>query len=147
MFLAQLIAATTTASTAAPTNFSHSLDLSWVIPVAISVTALVSPIFVSHINNQHAYKLRQLNIEHEEEEKKMKLNHEAMQRQFEVYYADKRTAFSELMKKAGKFSTRKQNFGGGCSDRERILYTSLITTLGRQLNQELESTKPVIKCE
>ena len=184
MFLAQLIAATTTASTAAPTNFSHSLDLSWVIPVAISVTALVSPIFVSHINNQHAYKLRQLNIEHEEEEKKMKLNHEAMQRQFEVYYADKRTAFSELMKKAGKFSTRKQTlddyealhsavdnailfcnsdtqellisfmervdkeiFGGGCSDRERILYTSLITTLGRQLNQELESTKPVIKCE
>ena len=98
--------------------------------------------------------------------------------------SDKRTAFSELMKKAGKFSTRKQNlddyealhsavdnailfcnsdtqellisfmervdkeiFGGGCSDRERILYTSLITTLGRQLNQELESTKPVIKCE
>lgn len=70
MFLTQLIAATATASTATPTNFSHSLDLSWVIPVAISVTALISPIFVSYINNQHAYKLRQLNIEHEEEEKK-----------------------------------------------------------------------------
>lgn len=38
-------------------------------------------------------------------------------------------------------------FGGGCSEDERTLYTSLITKLSRQLNQELESTKPVIKCE
>lgn len=114
----------------------------------------------------------------------MKLNHEAMQRQFEVYYADKRTAFSELMKKLVnsqlenktlmitkrfilplimQFSSAiqtpknslfllwngliKKSSVVDAADRERILYTSLITTLGRQLNQELESTKPVIKCE
>ena len=111
----------------------------------------------------------------------MDLDHEAIQRQFEVYYADKRTAFSELLKEAGKFSVRKQNinnyealhsavdnailfcssntqeflisfmeqidtkiFGGGCNNYERTTYTSLIMALAHQLNQELESTKPVI---
>lgn len=178
MFLNQLIATT---STVTSTTSLQPLDLSWVIAAVISIAALISPIAVAAINNRHALKIRQLDIAHEEEKKKMDLDHEAIQRQFEVYYADKRTAFSELLKEAGKFSVRKQNinnyealhsavdnailfcssntqeflisfmeqidtkiFGGGCNNYERTTYTSLIMALAHQLNQELESTKPVI---
>lgn len=167
--------------------FSHPIDLSWTITGIIGCAALFSPIAVALINNHHAYKMRKLDIAHEERKTQMALAHEAAQKQFEVYYADKRIAFSTLLKEAGNFSTHKQDlddysslhsavdnailfcnsdtqkflisfierideeiFGGSYTDRERTVYTSLITALGHQLNKELASTKPTEpfgKCE
>ena len=165
--------------TASNFSFSHPVDLSWAITGIIGCAALLSPIAVAVINNHHAYKMRKLDIAHEERKAQMALAHESVQKQFEVYYADKRIAFSALLKEAGNFSTHKQaldNYcslhsavdnailfcnsdtqeflisfleridkeilGGSYTDRERAVYTSLITALGHQLNKELASTKP-----
>ena len=164
--------------------FSHPLDLSWVITAVIAIAAFLSPVAVALINNHHAYKMKKLEFCHEENMKKLSLSHEAAQKQFEIYYADKKTAFSEVLRSAGNFTASKQSleryqnvhsavdtallfcdsqnqktlisfmdkidnevFGSGSSREERTMYSSLIASLGCELNKELTSTKQIVEHE
>lgn len=74
------------------------LDVTWSITAIIAACSLISPILVAMINNRHHTKIRQ-----------MELSHDESMRQFEIYYADKKTAFSNFLNAAGRFSSDKSD--------------------------------------
>ena len=98
-----------TSSTANVVNALPPLDLSWTIPAAIAVVAFLSPIFVAIINNRHARTMRQMDITHQETLKKMESDAALIEKQFSIYYADKKVAFSDFLHAAGQFSLTTQS--------------------------------------
>lgn len=90
-------------------NAFSSFDLSWTITAVIAIAAFLSPIFVAIINNHHSRLMRKMDIKHEEKLKDIDAHLELSKKQFDVYYADKKNAFSNFLLNAGKFSASKQN--------------------------------------
>lgn len=84
------------------------LDLSWAITTVIAITAFLSPIVVALINNHHAAKMKQMEFVHEENLKQMEQSRQMAEKQFEIYYADKKSAFTEFIQAAGDYSTGKE---------------------------------------
>lgn len=79
----------------------------------IAIAAIVSPTLVAIINNTHQTKLKILEF-----------RHDSRVRQFEIYYADKKAAFSEFIRAAGAFA----------SDRaDTSAYADLLSALNRAL--------------
>lgn len=74
------------------------LVITWSITAIITVCSLISPVIVAVINNRHHTEIR-----------KMELSHDESMRQFEIYYADKKTAFSNFLNAAGHFSSDKSD--------------------------------------
>ena len=89
-------------------NAFSSFDLSWTITAVIAIAAFLSPIFVAIINNYHSRLMRKMDIVHEEKLKDIDAYLELAKKQFDTYYYDKKTAFSDFLSAAGKFSTNKQ---------------------------------------
>lgn len=98
-----------TSSTANAASTLPPLDLSWVITATIAVAAFLSPIFVAIINNRHSRIMRQMDIMHQETIKKMESEAALIEKQFSIYYADKRAAFSDFLQAAGHFSSTTQS--------------------------------------
>lgn len=86
-----------------------TLDLSWTITAVIAVAAFLSPIIVAFMNNRHAHIIRQLDIAHAETLKKMELESAFIEKQFTIYYSDKKMVFSNFLQAAGNFSMYKQS--------------------------------------
>lgn len=85
------------------------LDLSWIITTVIAIAALVSPIFVALINNRYNVRLKNLEFTHVETLKQMELSEKLSEKQFEIYYSDKKTAFSEFLLAAGSYTIDESN--------------------------------------
>lgn len=82
-------------------------DITWTITAVIAVSSFLSPIFVAIINNRHHAKIRKMELEHDEYMHQLNLNQQSIVKQFDVYYADKKEAFSEFANTAGIFSMGK----------------------------------------
>lgn len=68
-----------------------SLDITWTITAIIAVSSFLSPIVVAIINNRHQARLRKYELEHDRQIKQIDLNQQALIRQADVYYADKKS--------------------------------------------------------
>ena len=179
-----LTAISTAANTISTAPDLPSIDLSWSVTVAVIFASCFSSIAVAMINNHHARSMKKLELVHEEKQKQMELAISSSEKQLGIYYADKRTAFSDFLNAAGLFSMSKHStkayeqlhssldkallfcnaetqqsllnfiqyvdndvFGVDGNKTVRQSYTSQLTKLAIQLNQELDSTKPVIDCK
>ncbi|WP_302327699.1 hypothetical protein [Enterocloster lavalensis] len=85
------------------------IDLSWAITAVIAIVAFLSPIAVALINNFHTAKMKRLEFEHVEKLKQMEQLQQLTEKQFEIYYTDKKSAFSDFCQSAGVFSMGKQS--------------------------------------
>ncbi len=85
-----------------------SIEITWTITALIAVSSFLSPIAVAIINNRHHTKIRAIELEHDERLKQIDLHQQALIRQADIYYADKKTAFSAFAKASGAFSLSKQ---------------------------------------
>lgn len=79
----------------------------------IALAAIVSPMLVAIINNSHQAKLKTLEFKHD-----------SRVRQFEIYYADKKAAFSEFIRAAGAFASDRADTSS---------YADLLSALNRAL--------------
>lgn len=68
------------------------------ISIILAICALFAPSITAVINNRHAEKMKRLDLEHE-----------AKIKQFEIYYADKKTAFTDLINAAGKLTSWRRS--------------------------------------
>lgn len=73
------------------------IDLSITISVIVALAAIISPIFVTIINNIHHTKTRRLELEQELSVKKLT-----------ILYEDKKHAFSNFLLNAGKVCTNEE---------------------------------------
>jgi len=69
-----------------------SINISFTITAIIALIALISPIFVTIINNRYQIKLKQI-----------ELNNNIQQKKFETYYIDKSNAFRSFLNNAGQY--------------------------------------------
>ena len=69
-----------------------SIEISFTITSIIALMALISPIFVTIINNKHHLKLKQI-----------ELNNNIQQQKFDTYYLDKSNAFRSFLINAGQY--------------------------------------------
>lgn len=88
-------------------------DITWTITAIIAVSSFASPIAVAIINNMHHAKMRKMELEHDE-----------YLRQLNIYYADKKTAFSNVLKAAGDYSGDKQSL-----DKYGVLHSAVNNAL------------------
>ena len=86
-----------------------TIEITWTITAIIAVSSFFSPIAVAIINNRHHAKMRKMELEHDRTMYQLKLQEESILRQSQIYYSDKKTAFSEFTGKAGLFSMGKQS--------------------------------------
>ena len=84
-----------------------NVNITWTITAIIAVSSFLSPIAVAIINNLHHAKMRKLELEHDEYLRRLNLQQQFVTRQFDIYYLDKKNAFSDFMKQAGIFSMGK----------------------------------------
>lgn len=84
-------------------------DVTWTITAIIAVSSFLSPIFVAIINNRHHAKIRKMELEHDECVRWLDLQQSTIIKQFDIYYEDKKKAFSHFAHDAGLFSFAKQN--------------------------------------
>lgn len=159
-------------------------DITWTITAIIAVSSFISPIAVALINNHHHAKMRKIELDHDEKLRRLDLQQQATIRQSDIYYMDKKQAFSDFINAASEFSIYKRTrdtykelenalnrallfcnvetrqllldflshvdstlFSDDLSLQVRQEYNKLLTELSIRLNQELESTKPVIECK
>ena len=73
-----------------------AIEITWTITAIIAVSSFISPIFVAIINNKHQIKMRRLELEHDEYMRQLDLQQQTMVRQFDIYYADKKSCFSQF---------------------------------------------------
>lgn len=160
------------------------IEITWTITAIIAVSSFLSPIFVALINNRHHTCIRKMELEHDALLRKLDLQRQADIRQTDIYYSDKKQAFSEFAVAAGNFAKSRSNhlmyealqasanrallFCNPNNQKQlcnflnyvdievvgqesgRVLacdYSKALTSVVLSLNQELESTKPVINCE
>lgn len=76
------------------------LDLSITITVIIAISAIISPIFVSIINNKHQINLRKLDLEHSYKMKEI----EERQRSYERYVIEETKVLYEFLSSIGYVS-------------------------------------------
>lgn len=158
-------------------------DITWTITAIIAVSSFLSPIFVAVINNIHQANMRKKEIKHDEYMRELDLQQQSIMKQFDIYYADKRKAFSDFTIEAGNYVFQTTNssrfnsvcaavntallfcnrenqillcdflktsnaiFGSKLTPDERHNYNSALNKIALSLNNELESTKPVIQGE
>ncbi len=75
------------------------VDSTVTLTVVIALVALISPIFVTLINNIHHTKIR-----------KLELNHDLKLKTADTYYSDKKDAFTNFLNAAGKMRTFVSDF-------------------------------------
>lgn len=81
-----------------------SFDFTITVSVILAICALISPIITALINNRHHSKIRKLELQHDKDLRSANLMHEILTRQADIYYHDKKEAFSDFLLKAGSFS-------------------------------------------
>lgn len=86
-----------------------TVEITWTITAIIAVSSFLSPIVVAKINNKHQEKMRKLELEHDEYMRQLDLQQQLMVKQFDVYYSDKKAAFSDFLHAAGIYSMGKQS--------------------------------------
>ena len=86
-----------------------NFDITWTITAIIAVISFLSPIFVALINNHHHAKMRKMELEHDEFLRKLDLQQQISIRQADIYYADKKKAFSEFLYHAGQYAFSKHH--------------------------------------
>lgn len=86
-------------------------DITWTITSIIAVSSFLSPIFVACVNNWHHSKIRQLELEHDRALKRIDLQLQASIRQLDVYYNDKKSAFSDFARCASILSLSRNVAG------------------------------------
>ena len=101
-----------------------TIEITWTITAVIAVSSFLSPIFVALINNRHQVKMRRMELEHIEYIRQLDFRQQSMLKQFDVYYADKKAAFSDFLRAAGAYSRGK---------RSRCDYESLQSSLQTSL--------------
>ena len=84
-------------------------DITWTITAIIAVSSFFSSIAVAVINNHHHAKMRKMELDYDQRIKELDLKQQVIIRQADIYYADKKRAYSEVLKCAGNFSFQKQN--------------------------------------
>lgn len=84
-------------------NNSPALDLSISIAVIIAITALISPIIVAILNNQHQYKIKKMEYEESKKIKELEMQSELKKHQWDTYYAKATVVFEELANNVGTF--------------------------------------------
>lgn len=87
------------------------LDITWTITAVIAVSSFLSPIIVAIINNNHQLHMRNLELSHEKFKQQMDLQQQVSIKQFDIYYSDKKSAFSEFLKMAGQYRVSNQRSG------------------------------------
>lgn len=83
-------------------------NVTWTITAIIAVSSFLSPIFVAIINNRHQAKMRKMELEHAEHIRWLDFQQSTVIKQFDVYYEDKKKAFSDFAHAAGLFSFAKE---------------------------------------
>lgn len=78
------------------------IDFTVTFAVIIAFASVISPIFVSFINNRHNAKMRLKEMAHEQELKRIELEHEYAVKQLDVYFLEKKKAFEQFLIAAGK---------------------------------------------
>ena len=86
-----------------------TLEITWTITAIIAVSSFLSPIFVAIINNKHQTKMRKLELEHDEYMRQLDIQQQLTEKQFDIYYSDKKTAFADFLRAAGAYSRGKKN--------------------------------------
>lgn len=86
-----------------------NFDVTWTITAVIAVSSFLSPIVVALINNRHHAKLRKMELKHDAHLRWLDLQQSTITRQFDIYYADKKKAFSDFADAAGLFSFAKED--------------------------------------
>lgn len=81
-----------------------NIDITWTITAVIAVSSFLSPIAVALINNHHNAKLRHMELLHDENIRWLDIQKETASHQFDVYYSDKKAAFSKIAISSGEFS-------------------------------------------
>lgn len=161
-------------------------DITWTITAVIAVSSFLSPVVVSIINNKHHTEIRKMELKHNETIRFYDIQQQLSTRQSDIYYADKKEAFSKLLKVAGTYLSNTKNsifysnllsalqecmlfcssknqalliefldyaesiYYSDFSSNIRINYSKTLTNISIALNEELQSTKPVIdrkQCE
>lgn len=85
------------------------IDITWTITAVIAASSILSSILVAIINNKYQSKIRKMELEHAEHMHQLDLQQQIISRQFDIYYSNKREAFSEFMNAAGNFSAGKNS--------------------------------------
>lgn len=83
------------------------IDVTWTITAIIAVSSFLSPIAVAIINNLHQAQMRKMELNYNRQIKELDLKQQAITRQTGIYYFDKKTAFSDVLKYAGRFASQK----------------------------------------
>lgn len=158
-------------------------DITWTITAVIAASSILSSILVAIINNKYQTKIRKMELDHAEHMHQLDLQQQFTIRQFDIYYADKKKAFSDFATEAGNYAFNTQNthsynslhsaidkallfcnaenqimlcdflkyadsiFGQPFSFEDRYAYSQTLNKVSLSLNNELQSTKPVIQCE
>lgn len=86
-----------------------NLNITWTITAIIAVNSFLAPIFVALTNNKHHSQIRKLELEHDANLRQIDLQQQANIHQVEIYYSDKKQAFSEFIVAAGNFSKSRSN--------------------------------------
>lgn len=89
------------------TDEPMKINITWTITAIIAVSSFLSPIFVAIINNRHHSKMRKLELAHDEQLRKLDLQQQNTIHQFDIYYADKKKAFSDFLQAAGDYYASK----------------------------------------
>lgn len=95
-------------------------DVTWTITAIIAVSSFLSPIAVAIINNRHQIKMRKMELDHDDRIMQMNLQQQALTRQSDIYYSDKKVAFSDFTQCAGAFSLSRQS-----GERYHALHSSI----------------------
>ena len=98
------------------------IDVTWTITAIIAVSSFLSPIAVAIINNLHQAKMRKIELDHDRQIKELNLKQQAIIRQADIYYADKKSAYSEVLRCAGTFASNKKS-----AEKYRALHSAIDT--------------------
>lgn len=94
------------------------INITWTITAIIAVSSFFSPIIVACINNYHHSQIRKMELKHDEQIRWLNLQQDAVTKQFDIYYADKKQAFSDFSNAAGSYFFNKgiiENYNILCS--------------------------------
>lgn len=100
------------------------INITWTITTIIAVSSFFSPIIVACINNYHHSQIRKMELKHDEQIRWLNLQQDAVTKQFDIYYADKKQAFSDFSNAAGSYF-----FNNGIIENYNILCSSAHTAM------------------
>ena len=85
------------------------INITWTITAIIAVSSFLSPIAVAIINNHHHARIRKMELDHDKYMRWLDLQQSTTIKQFDIYYEDKKKAFSDFTHAAGIYSHGKKN--------------------------------------